>query len=114
MATQIRVPMPPSRRAKIFSMFDALKGLREAIAEQERITEPRRELAPDAVEELNRTLSALEKGRTVTVVYYCSYAMAYTQLTGPVTKIDPYWRTLYVGDVGIDFNEIAEITAESP
>ena len=30
----VRVPMPPSRRAKIFSMFDALKGLKEALAAQ--------------------------------------------------------------------------------
>ena len=31
----VRAPMPPSRRAKIFSMFDALKGLKEALAAQD-------------------------------------------------------------------------------
>ena len=113
MATQTRAPMPPSRRAKIFSMFDALKGLREAIAEQERIPEPRRELAPDAVEELNRILTGLQKEQTVTVVYYCDYATAYAQLTGPVTRVDPYWRTLYVGNTGIDFNEIADLIVQA-
>ena len=46
----VRAPMPPSRRAKIFSMFDALKGLKEALAAQERIPEPRRYLAEDAIE----------------------------------------------------------------
>lgn len=108
-ATQVRAPMPPSRRAKIFSMFDALKGLKEAIAAKEKIPEARRELAPDAIEELNQTLSALEKGQVVTVVFYCSYEQAYTQLTGPVTRIEPYWKLLYVGNVGIDFCEIAGI-----
>lgn len=106
---QIRAPMPPSRRAKQFSMFDALKGLREALAAREKQPEPRRELAADAVEELNRTLTALEPGQTVTVVYYCAYECAHIQLTGPVTRLDRYWRVLYVDDRGIDFNEIVEL-----
>lgn len=106
--------MPPSRRAKIFSAFDALKGLREALAEKEKNHEPRRELAPDGAEELNRTLSALKKGQQVTVVYYCAYEQAYTQLTGPVTRIEPYWGLLYVGDVGIEFAEIAELLPMDP
>ena len=101
--------MPPSRRAKIFSAFDALKVLREALAEKERIYEPRREPAPDKAEELNRVLSSLEKGQPVTVVYYCAYQQAYLQLTGPVTRIDPYWKLLYVGDVGIEFSELLEL-----
>ena len=54
----VRAPMPPSRRAKIFSMFDALKGLKEALAAQEHIPEPRRYLAEDAMEELNRKLTS--------------------------------------------------------
>lgn len=113
MATQVRAPMPPSRRAKIFSMFDALKGLKEALAAKEKIPEQRRELAPDAVEELNRILTSLEKGQVVTVSYYCSYEQAYMQLTGPVTRIEPYWKLLYVGNVGIDFDEIAELIVMS-
>lgn len=113
MAARIRnrAPMPPSRRAKQFSAFDALKGLREALAEKEKIPEERRELSADAVEELNRTLNALTKGQQVTAVYYCSYERCYQQLTGPVTKLDPYWRMLYVGNVGIEFGEIIELTA---
>lgn len=101
--------MPPSRRAKQFSMFDALKGLREALAAREKQPEDRRELAADAIEELNRTLTELEPGRTVTVVYYCEYEKAHLQLTGPVTGLDRYWRTLYVDGKGIDFNEIVEL-----
>ena len=101
--------MPPSRRAKIFSAFDALKGLREALAEKEKIPQPRRELAPDKAEELNRVLSALETGQPVTAVYYCAYQQEYIQLTGPVTRIDPYWKLLYVGDVAIEFPELLEL-----
>lgn len=90
-------------------MFDALKGLKEALSEKERIPEHRRELSTDAVEELNRTLVSLEKSQLVTVVYYCEYEHAYQQLTGPVKKIDPYWELIYVGDTGIEFREIGEL-----
>ena len=70
---QVRAPMPPSKRAKIFSMFDALKGLKEALAAKERIPEERKILAADAIEELNHILTKLEKGTTITVVYYCTH-----------------------------------------
>ena len=106
---QVRAPMPPSRRAKQFSMFDALKGLQEALAARERLPEPRKELAPDAIEELNRTICSLQPGMLVTLVYYCQYQQEYCQITGTVSKIDPYWKTLYVGNVGIDIEEIATI-----
>ena len=49
--TTVRAPMPASRRAKQFSPFDALKGLKEAIAEKERIPTPRRILVEDALAE---------------------------------------------------------------
>lgn len=104
---QVRVPMPPSRRAKQFSMFDALKGLKEALAVKERLPEPRKELAQDAVEELNRALCSLQLGMFITVVYYCRYQEEYCQITGTVSKIDLYWKMLYVDNIGIDFEEIA-------
>ena len=68
--TAVRAPMPASRRAKQFAPFDALKGLKEAIARKERIPTPKRILAEDAVQELNKRLSSLKKGNIVTVVYY--------------------------------------------
>lgn len=101
--------MPASRRAKQFAPFDALKGLKEAIAEKERIPTPRRILAEDALAELNETLSQLRKGNIVTVVYYCIYEQEYHQLTGTVIKVDTYWGLLQVGHMSIDFSEITEI-----
>ena len=107
--TTVRAPMPASRRAKQFAPFDALKGLKEAIAEKERIPTPRRILAEDAIEVLNRQLSQLHKGNIVTVVYYCIYAQEYHQITGAVVAIDTYWSLLQIGNMAIDFSEIAEI-----
>jgi hypothetical protein len=101
--------MPPSRRAKQFSMFDALKGLKEALAAKERQPEPRKELAPDAIEELNETLCSLQPGMLVTVVYYCHYQEEYCQVTGPVNKLDNYWHVLQVGNVCVDYADIGEI-----
>lgn len=90
----VRAPMSASRRAKQFAPFDALKGLKEAIAEKERIPTPRRILAEDALVELNETLSQLRKGSIVTVVYYCIYEQEYHQITGAVVSVDTYWKLL--------------------
>lgn len=108
-AKVVRAPMPRSKRAAQFAMFDALKGLKEAIAEKERIPTPRRILSDDAIAEINAQLTNLKSGNVATVVYFCDYAQEYHQLTGPVQKIDGYWKLLQVGDMSIDFCEIAEI-----
>lgn len=74
MATKtVRAPMPRSRRAKQFMPFDALTGLREAIAAKERVIEPWRYPSEDAIAEINATLLKLHKGQIVTVVYYGIY-----------------------------------------
>ena len=112
MATKIvRAPMPRSKRAKIFSSFDCLSGLKEAIAAKERVVETRRYLSDDAIAEINDSLMGLEKGQLITVVYYDVYKQVYLQLTGPVTKIDPYWHHLQLGNTTIDFAEIAQLLA---
>ena len=87
--SKVRAPMPPSRRAKQFAPFDALKGLKEAIAAKERCPEPRRVLSEEMMAETNKILSELQRGQCVTVVYYGSMEQEYLQLTGTVMKVDP-------------------------
>ena len=106
---QVRAPMPASRRAKQFGMFDALKGLKEALAAKERRPEPKKTLASDAIEELNSVISSLKIGMVVTVVYYCRYREEYHQITGPVTKVDAFWKCLQIGNMCVDFEDIFEI-----
>lgn len=101
--------MSSGKRAAQFAMFDALKGLKEAIAQKERLPEPRRILAEDGIAELNAALLELNRGRLATVVYYCGYEQRYKQITGPVQKIDGFWKTCQIGDVLIEFSEIAEL-----
>ena len=104
-----RAPMPPSRRAKQFAPFDALKGLKEAIAAKEKRPEPRRELTDYMKEQINISLSDLRKGQQVTVVYYGTVEQETLQITGTVVKVDPYWQTLQVNKVAIDFSEIYDV-----
>ena len=113
MATKtVRAPMTRARRAKQFMPFDALVGLRDAIAAKERVIEPRRYLSDDAITELNDSLLELRKGQIITVVYYGIYEQTYLQLTGAVTKIDPYWHNLQFGNVVIDFSEIYQLLTD--
>lgn len=113
MATKtVRAPMTRARRAKQFMPFDALVGLRDAIAAKERVTEPRRYLTDDAITEINDSLLELKKGQIITVVYYGIYEQTYLQLTGAVTKVDPYWHSLQLGNVVIDFREIYQLLTD--
>ena len=105
----VRAPMPRSRRAKQFMPFDALTGLREAIAAKERVIEPRRYPSEDAIAEINAKLLNLQKGQIITVVYYGDYEQRYLQLTGPVIKVDSYWHSIQIENTTIDFSEIYEL-----
>ena len=110
MATKVvRAPMPANRRAKQFAPFQALAGLNEAIANRERIIIPRRELAEDAIAEMNKVLVRVEKGALVTAVYYCDHEQNYLQLTGVVTKIDPTIKVLQLGKVTINFGDLSNL-----
>ena len=106
--------MPRSKRAKQFMPFDALTGLREAIAAKERVPEPRRYPSEEAIAEINATLLGLHKGQIVTVVYYGVYEQIYLQLTGPVTKVDSYWKNLQIGNTTIEFPEIDQLLTDVP
>ena len=96
-------------KTKQSAPFDALKGLKEAIAAKEKRPEPRRELTDYMKEQINNTLSELRKGQQVTVVYYGSMELETLQVTGTVMKVDAYWQTLQVNKLVIDFSEIYEI-----
>ena len=80
-----------------------------AIAAKERVIEPRRYPSEDAIAEINEKLLDLHKGQIITVVYYGDYEQRYLQLTGPVIKVDPYWHSIQIGSISIDFSEIYEL-----
>lgn len=108
--TTTRTPMPIRMRAKQFAMFDALKGLTEAIAEKEQVRIQRNELTEDRIRELNEELSKLKHGDTVTVNYYCEYGKQYKSVTGTLRRIDSFWHEIQVNETSINFSEITKIT----
>lgn len=112
-STTTRTPMPVKMRAKQFMMFDAMKGLTEAIAEKEHQYYPRRELTEERKVEINGKLSAINKGDWVTVVYYCQYGMRYRQLSGKVVRVDNYWKVIQIDAVSISFDELFDIAEDS-
>lgn len=74
---------------------------------------PKRELSDESIAEINRILTDLQKGQIITVIYYGSYEQDYLQITGPVTKVDPFWSSLQIGNAVLNFSEIYEICMES-
>lgn len=80
--------MPKSRakRAQIFQSFDALKGFREILNEQERVIVPKKELSEDDLEQLDYTIHQIQVGMVVQVVYYEN--KQYVQIEGIVSKIN--------------------------
>lgn len=108
--TTIRTPMPIKMRAKQFAMFDALKGLTDAVAEKERRQTPKKELAEGRIEEINQQLLLINKGDFVSVTYYCQHGKQYRQITGRIDKVDKYWKILQIGEVSIAFEAIFSIS----
>ena len=104
--TTIRTPMPIKIRAKQFAMFDAMKGLTEAIAEKEQYVCPKRELTEDRIKEIDDTLRNLQIGDHIEVCYYCQYGKIYRRVVGELKKIDCYWREIFVENTGVSFSEI--------
>jgi hypothetical protein len=94
-------------------MFDALKGFKEALAAKERQPEPRRELAQDAIEELNRTICTLQPGDMVTMICYCSYGEEYRQITGSITKIDTLMGCFQIETLRVNCSDIVKIVVHS-
>ena len=94
-----RFHMSNSQRAAQFAPFAALTGYGEMIDASNVIYDTRKELSEDELEELNRCFSILKKKDTVKVVYFDNGY--YRELTGTVTRIDTYEKTIRIDDLTI-------------
>lgn len=102
----IRTPMPASMRAKQFMMFDAMKGLTEAIAAKERSICSQIILSEERINEINNQLLSLENGQLVSVTYYDDFEKDSLQLSGTIQKIEPYWKYVQINSTIIYFTKI--------
>ncbi len=110
MASNTHPKMDRENRAKQFMPFDALKGLREALAEKERIIVPKRDLSDEQKAELDYKLHQIHKMDIVTVTYFQNGE--YVQVTGLVSKIDEYSRVLKIVNTRIVFDDIADLQGD--
>ncbi|WP_270832916.1 YolD-like family protein [Faecalibacillus intestinalis] len=80
------MPRTRAQRAQIFQSFDALKGFREILKEQERVLVPKKILSEDDLNELDYKIHQIKVGMIIQIVYYDKNQ--YIQLEGIVSKIN--------------------------
>lgn len=104
----MRTKMDRRQRAKQFMPFSALSGLEQELAKQELPKVSRRELSPEAVEEVNRVLKELQVRDIVTITYF--HRTEYRKITGMVSELDLTARKLKIVNVPIPMADIYSIT----
>lgn len=105
----LKEKMPISERAKIFAPFDALKGFREMLKEQEFIKEEKKILSDDMIEELSHKINSLKIGFIVDVKHYNEKEEAYQKTVGVLTKIDNVYKKITIVKQKINIDDILDI-----
>ena len=117
--------MSPSKRAKIFAPFAALKGFDEEIGKKEIQYTVKPETDEEMLEDLDQKIRLLQER----IRFHPSASIQYFQsafseedgdivlgtvetISGTVQKIDPVYRTLSIGGIIIPFEDILAITTE--
>ena len=96
-------------RAKQFAPFDALRGLREALAKKERVHErqERGEVSEETAAGIEATLIKLKKGdRVRALIFDDGY---YVTVEGQVTNFDVTYRYIKVEDGKIPFSDLYDL-----
>ena len=89
-------------RAKQFAPFDALRGLREALAKKER-----GEVSEEAAAEIEATLIKLKKGdRVRALIFDDGY---YVTVEGQVTNFNVPFRYIKIEDGKIPFSDLYDL-----
>ena len=101
--------MSVSERAKIFAPFDALKGFRDMLREEERVKEVKKELSQDMIDDLDNVLNSLKLGMMIEVIFYDSKDETYKSLIGVFTKIDTVYKKLVVVKTRINILDILSV-----
>lgn len=101
------MPMSRAERAKQFMAFDALTGLRQVLAEKERITVPKMDLSEEYRDELDRIMQGLKVQDMIRVVYFDKDE--YVEMKGMIAKIEVTSQLLTVVNTKIPFQDIYRI-----
>ena len=104
-----REKMKISERAKIFAPFDALKGFRELLKEQELVKEEKKELSEDMINDLSIVLNSLQIQDLIEVKHYNHKEECYIITTGVLTKIDKTYHKITIVKTKINIDDIYSI-----
>ena len=106
-------------RAKLFAPFAALTGHDEAVHARDKVMVPQTEMTGHSQGVLDRKLQRLQKGDMATAVYFVPLKRLYGEVlgeyrtvTGQVTKLDVYERTLTLGGTTVSFEDLADLRGE--
>ena len=94
-------------RAQIFQSFDALKGFREILREQERIVVPKKILSEDDLAELDYKVHQIEVGMIIQVIYYDKGQ--YVQIEGKVSKLNLDTKMIQIVKTKLELKKIINI-----
>lgn len=101
--------MTNQERAKIFAPFDALKGFKEALKDEEVIKMPKVMLSEDQEVDLDNILKQLLKGMMIEVIHYNHECECYLKTVGVFTKIDVINKVIFVVKNKILIDNIIDI-----
>ena len=104
-----RQKMPIKERAKIFAPFDALKGFREMLIEEEKVKEDKKELSEDLIIHLSNVINSLEVGMIVEVKHYVLKDECYKKTIGVFTKLDKVYKKITIVKTKINIEDILDI-----
>ena len=104
------MPRTRAQRAQIFQSFDALKGFRELLKEQEKVIVQRKTLSEDDLEELDRKVHQIQIGMIITVIYFSNGQ--YIQLTGRVSKLNFDTKTIQIVKTKLNIKSNVDIEFE--
>ena len=94
-------------RAQIFQSFDALKGFREILREQERIVVPKKILSEDDLAELDYKVHQIEVGMIIQITYYDNGQ--YIQIEGIVSKLNLDTKMIQIVKTKLELKKIINI-----
>ena len=102
-----RIPMSNSQRAAQFAPFAALTGYGDMIEASNQVYQDKKELSEDELAELNACFGVLKKNDIVKAVYFDKGY--YRELTGKVTRIDTFEKTIRIDDILIRFMNLRSL-----
>ena len=103
------MPRTLIQRAQIFQSFDALKGFREILKEQEKVVVPKKILSEDDLDILDRKVHRIKVGIIIKVIYYNKNISQYISLEGKVAKINFDTKMIQIVKKKINLLDIVEI-----